>query len=142
MFLNMIRFQRIPEDIHVRIEHLGDFFMKEPNVLFVYLFGGLMKKTPSPLSDVDLAVYVKNPKKLDYLKLFGKISRILCTEEMDLILLNEAPLSLAGRILQNRKVLIDKNPFLRHQYESLILRKYFDFTIKEREILERRYGIG
>lgn len=138
----MIRLQRVPVDIHEKIEHLGDFFMRESNVLFVYLFGGLMKKTPSPLSDVDLAVYVKNPKKLDYLKLFGKISRILCTEEMDLILLNEAPLSLAGRILQNRKVLIDKNPFLRQEYESLILRKYFDFTIKERGILERRYGIG
>ncbi len=61
---------------------------------------------------------------------------------MDLILLNEAPLSLAGRILQNRKVLIDKDPFLRQKYESLILRKYFDFAIKEREILEGRYGIG
>ena len=138
----MIRFQKIPEDIHVRIEHLGDFFIKEPNILFVYLFGGLMKKTTNPLSDVDLAVYVKNPKKMDYLKLFGKISRILCTEEMDLVILNDTPLSLAGRILQNRRVLIDKAPFLRQQYESLILRKFFDFTIKEREILERRYGIG
>lgn len=138
----MIRLRKIPEDIHIRIQHLGDFFLKEPNILFAYLFGGLLKKTPGPMSDVDLAVYVKNPKKLDYLKLFGEISRILGTEEMDLILLNEAPLSLMGRILRNRKVLIDKNPFLRQKYESLTLRKYFDFAIKEREILKRRYGIG
>lgn len=75
---------------------------------------------------MDLAVYVKNPKKLDYLKLFGKISRILLTEEMDLVIVNDTPLSLAGRILQNRRVLIDKAPFLRQRYESLILRKYFD----------------
>ncbi len=138
----MIRFQRIPEDIHVRIEHLGHFFMKEPNILFVYLFGGLTKKIPNPLSDVDLAVYVKNEKKLDYLKLYGKISRILRTEEIDLVILNDTPLSLAGRILQNRKVLVDKAPFLRQKYESLTLRKYFDFAIKEREILRGRYGIG
>lgn len=94
------------------------------------------------MSDVDLAVYVKNPKKLDYLKLLGEVSRILGTEEIDLVLLNNAPLSLAGRILQNRKILVDKHPFFRQKYESLILRKYFDFAIKEREILERRYGIG
>jgi len=138
----MIRFLKIPGDIYGRIEHLGDFFMKEPDILFVYLFGGLAKKIPNPLSDVDLAVYVKNEKKLDYLKLFGEISRVLCTEEIDLILLNKAPLSLTGRILQGRKVLIDKNPFLRQKYESLMLRKYFDFVIKEREILKGRYGIG
>jgi predicted nucleotidyltransferase len=138
----MIRFQRIPEDIHVRMEHLGDLFMKEPNILFVYLFGGLTKKMANPLSDVDLAVYVKTAKKLDYLKLYGKISRILRTEEIDLVILNDTPLSLAGRILQNRKVLVDKAPFLRQTYESLTLRKYFDFAIKEREILRGRYGIG
>lgn len=40
----------------------GGLFLKEPNILFAYLFGGLLKKTPGPMSDVDLAVYVKNPK--------------------------------------------------------------------------------
>jgi len=94
------------------------------------------------LTDVDLSVYVRNRKKLDYLELFGKIARILRTDEIDLVILNDAPLALAGRILQNRKVLMDKKPFLRHKYESLILREFFDFAIKERNILKRRYGIG
>jgi hypothetical protein len=35
-----------------------------------------------------------------------------------------------------------KIPILRHEYESLTLRKFFGFAIKERDILQRRYGIG
>lgn len=101
-----------------------------------------MKKRKSPLSDVDIAVYVKDVKKLDYVDLFGKITDILGTGEVDLVVLNTTPISISGRILQNKKILTDKNPFARHKYESITLRKYFDFQIKERDILHRRYAIG
>ncbi len=138
----MIRFKKIPKDIDEKIESLGELFASDPNVVFAYLFGGLLKERRNPLSDTDLAVFVKNLKALDYLTLFGHIADILGTEEIDLVVLNQAPLSLAGRILQNRKVLIDKEPFLRHRYESLILREFFDFTLKERDILKKRYGIA
>ncbi len=138
----MIRFKRIPENIRQRIVALPDFFQDDSNIILAYLFGGLSRDRLNPLSDVDLAVYVRNRKKLDYLELFTRISKILGTDEIDLIILNDAPLSLAGRILQTRKVLTDKDPFLRHKFESLILRKFFDFSVKERDILRRRYGIG
>ena len=141
-FGTMIRFKPVPENIHQRIASLPDYFGVNPNIIFAYLFGGLLKERPNPLSDIDLAVYARNPKKLDYLKLFIRISKILGTDEIDLVILNKAPLALTGRILQNRRVLVDKNPFLRHKYESLILREFFDFQIKERDILKRRYGIG
>ena len=138
----MIRFKKIPEDIHQKIDLLTDLFVKDSNIIFAYLFGGLARNKRRPLSDVDLGIYVKNIKGLNYLSLFSKISKILCTDEIDLVVLNSAPISLAGRSLQKRKILIDKDPFLRHNYESRILREFFDFTIKEKEILHRRYGIG
>jgi len=138
----MIRFQKTPEDIRQRIDLLTDLFMENSNIVFAYLFGGLARDKRKPLSDVDLAVYVKNIKGLNFLSLFCNISQILCTDEIDLVVLNSAPISFAGRILQTRKILIDKDPFLRHRYESRILREFFDFTIKEKEILHRRYGIG
>ena len=116
--------------------------MEESNIIFAYLFGGLAKGQFGPLSDIDLALYLKNEKKIDYLDTFGKISEILGTGEIDLVILNKAPLSLAGRVLQGRKVLVDKAPFVRHRFESLTLRMFFDFSLKERTILKRRYGIG
>ncbi|MEK6692671.1 MAG: nucleotidyltransferase domain-containing protein [Nitrospirota bacterium] len=138
----MIRYKKLPDDILKKINLLTDLFMDDPNIVFAYLFGGLLKERPNPLSDADIAVFVKNTKKLDYLELFNKITNALGTDEVDLVILNTSPLSLTGRILQERRVLIDKDPFLRHRYESLTLRKYFDFKVKEGSILKRRYGIG
>jgi predicted nucleotidyltransferase len=137
-----MRFKRIPEDIHKQLGLLADLFMENPHIIFAYLFGGMARDKRRPLSDVDLGIYVGNVKRLDFLSLFSEISRTLGTDEIDLVVLNSAPISLAGRILRKRKVLIDKDPFLRHQYESRILREFFDFAIKEKEILHRRYGIG
>ena len=138
----MIRFKKLPDDIHRKIGLLSEVLKDEPNIAFMYLFGGLLNKKSNPLSDVDIAVYLKNVKYFDYLGAFSRITDILGTDEVDLVVLNNIPISLAGRILQNRKVLIDSNPFLRHKYESLTLRKYFDFSVKEKDILFRRYGIG
>jgi uncharacterized protein len=138
----MIRFKKLPEDIRQRIDLLTDPFKEDSNIVFAYLFGGLVRDKRKPLSDVDLGIYVRNIKRLSYLSLFSKISQILGTDEIDLVILNSAPISFAGRILQKRKILIDKDPFLRHRYESRILREFFDFTIKEKEILHGRYGIG
>jgi len=142
MVLNMIRFKRVPVDTHKKVDLLADLFMEDPNIIFAYLFGGMARGERRPLSDVDLAIYVSNTKRLDFLSLFSKISRILGTDEIDLVVLNSAPISFAGRILQQRRILMDKDPFLRHRYESRILREFFDFTVKEREILHRRYAIG
>jgi predicted nucleotidyltransferase len=99
----MIRYKRLPKNIQSRINLLSDFFNNDSNIIFTYLFGGLLRKRKGLLHDVDIAVYVKNTKKLNYLDLFDKITSFLGTEEVE---------------------------------------KYFDFEIKERYILHRRYGIG
>ena len=136
----MIRYNRLPGDIHEKIALLKDFFGHNPNIVFAYLFGGLTINQ-KPLSDVDIAIYVKDTKKLNYLDLFTDITNILKTDEVDLVILNKAPLRLVGRILLSRKIIVDKDPFFRPKYESLMAREYFDFQIKEKNILNRRYGI-
>ena len=98
----------------------------------------------TPLSDVDIAVYVSNDSDLSVykLELFDKLTGVLGTAELDLIILNSAPLSLSGRIVQNRKVLVDKDHHRRYEYESIILRKFFDFRIKEADYFRWRYARG
>ncbi|HDO35944.1 MAG TPA: nucleotidyltransferase domain-containing protein [Nitrospirae bacterium] len=138
----MIRYKRLPGDIKEGLTNVEEYLGQHPQIIFAYLFGGLTRESPSPLSDVDIAIYVKNPESLNYLNIYTEVTNLLKTDELDLVLLNKAPLSLAGRVLLSRKVLVDKEPFLRHRYESLTLRKFFDFRVKEKEILRRRYGIG
>jgi len=58
------------------------------------------------------------------------------------VVINSASLSLLGRILARREVLLDRDPYFRHAFESLAIRKYFDFSVKEKSLLERRFGLG
>ena len=140
----MIKFEKLPPDIQSRIPAAITVLQRDENVVFAYLFGGVASSRPTPLSDLDIAVSVRNTDKLDEyrLALFDRVTDALGTSELDLVILNTAPLSLAGRILQNRRVLVDKEPFRRHAYESLTLREFFDFRVKEEAFFARRFAHG
>ena len=134
----------IPSDILELIPKAKKILEDHPKVIFGYLFGGLAKGYISSLSDVDIAVYLTENDvgleiKMDLLRQLGEV---LKTDEVDLVILNTASLPLKARIIQNKKVLVDKDPPLRYSFESLILREYFDFSVKEKGILYRRYKIG
>ncbi len=125
----MIRFEKIPTNIISRMPQLEQFFQKEKQIIFAYLFGSLAKGNVHPLADVDIGVYLTTLEALaDYkLELFLRLSDILGTSEIDLVVLNTAPISLSGRIVRSRQVIIDKEPFKRHLYESLTLREFLIF---------------
>jgi len=94
------------------------------------------------LSDIDIAVYLNShvDKAEAKLGIIGSLSDTLKTDEIDLVILNDAPISLVGRILNKKRVLADKQPFLRHSFESLALREFFDFSRREQDILYRRFA--
>ena len=140
----MIKYEILPADILSRIPQVKQLLQVERCVIFAYLFGGMAAGRITPLSDVDIAVYITNESDLSAykLKLFDELTDVLGTAELDLIILNNAPLSLSGRIIQQKKVLVDKDPHLRYVYESLTLRKFFDFRVKEEEYFRRRYARG
>lgn len=141
---DMIKFEKLPPGIMSRMPAARETLMQSPDIVFAYLFGGLSAGRQDPLSDVDIAVYLNDTHDLAdrKLNLFDRLTDALGTAEVDLIVLNTAPVSLAGRILQNKQLLVDKEPFRRHAYESLVLREFFDFRVKEAAFFERRFGIG
>ena len=137
----MKKYSNLPENIDRLIPKVSEYLESCEEVVFAYLFGGLAKGTQRPLSDVDIALYLSGAvdfgeKKLETL---GRLNDILTTDEIDLVILNTAPLSLEIKILENKKVLVDKDPFFRHRYESMVMRKYFDFSVLESGILRRRF---
>lgn len=140
----MIKFEKLSQDIHSRIPGCKKALLKEDNVIFAYIFGSLAEGNVKPLSDIDIAVFLRDTQNLAEirLKLFDILAGVFGTGEIDLVILNTAPISLSGRILQRRQILVDKDPFQRHLYESVMLRKFFDFKIKEDIYFFRRYGIG
>ncbi|MBT8364449.1 MAG: nucleotidyltransferase domain-containing protein [Deltaproteobacteria bacterium] len=140
----MIKHQKLPENALQLLPKASDYLETHPKVLFAYLFGGLVKGKPQPLSDVDIAVYLAENLSLPTVKLdiLGKLIDILQTDEIDLVVLNTAELPLIINVLKSKKVIVEIDPFARHTFESLAMRKYFDFSIKESAILQRRYLHG
>lgn len=140
----MIKVTRLPENIDSLLPNVREYLSKHPKVLFAYLFGGFARGRISPLSDVDIAVYLTDCADIaqERLEIIGKLNDLLKTDEVDLVVLNTSPLPIAARIIKSKTVLVDKDPLIRRSFESVTLRKYFDFSRKEMDILERRYKVG
>lgn len=134
----------LPPDIEERLASLGDALASCPGVLFAYLFGGAARGRLTPLSDVDVAVFLEETGDHQTLRLAAltAVTRHLGTDAVDLVVLNTAPSSLLARLLPTRRVILDRVPFRRHRYESLENRKAADFRIFERRLLERRFARG
>ena len=140
----MFKTNKLPVNIIDLLPGAGDYLKTHPKVIFSYLFGGLAKHQPLPLSDVDIAVYLKQGSNFAECKLdiLGRLMDILHTDEIDLVILNKADISLVINIIKSKKIIVDKNPFERHVFESLIMRKSFDLSFRELKQLRRRYLHG
>jgi len=140
----ILRHNKLPDNILDLIPDAADYLERRGDVVFAYLFGGLAKGAPKPLSDVDIAVYLSENvdfahEKIDLLE---DLIDILHTDEIDLVVLNQSSLLLSMNVIKHNCVLVDKKPFLRHAFQSLIMRKYFDHHQLESAILKRRFYHG
>jgi predicted nucleotidyltransferase len=140
----MMKYNKLPENILDLLPGAMDYLKSCPEVIFSYLFGSLARRNLSPLSDVDIAVYLKPGTNFAEFKLeiLGQLMDILQTDEIDLVILNTADIPLVMNIVKAKEIIIDKDPFERHLFESLTMRKYFDFSFKELSQLRRRYLHG
>jgi predicted nucleotidyltransferase len=140
----MIKYSRLPENIEDNLPKAQAYLNSMPDVHFAYLFGSVAKGKPQPLSDIDIAVYLSESSDIleKKLEILGELIAILETDEIDLVVLNDAPLALRMKVLEYKKLIVDNAPFLRHRYQSITMREYFDFSVKEMGILERKFLSG
>ena len=140
----MIRQKRLPAGIATRLSDRGRALESCPAVVFACLFGGAAGGNLMPLRDVDVAVYIA--ESVDQaearLDVVGTVTSHLGTDDVDVVVLNTARTALVGRILGTRRVILDREPFRRHRFESLKLREFLDFRIFEHRLLSRRYPGG
>ena len=123
-------------------EKLNKYFAKFDEIKAAYLFGSYATGNNNKMSDIDIAVllkdYCKNKNiKLDLLK--GLVE--LGYDDIDLVILNR--LSIVGKyeVVKHNNILYKSNDFDANSYFSLIVRKYLDFKplLKvQREYLKRR----
>ncbi len=103
-------------------------------VVFAYLFGSVAQGRAGPASDVDVAVYLEPdapPERYLHLslELAGTLSEASGVGGIEVLVLNEAPLPIKGRVVRQRIVLFSRDEPARVAFESRTLREFFDFQI-------------
>lgn len=120
-----------------RIEALKAALEADGRVRFAYLFGSRARGDATATSDVDIAVHLTS--EADPLEtppaLAGLASVVLGTDDVDLVILDRAPISLRHRIVRDRRVIVDRCPAFRIAFESRTLREGWDFARHERTML-------
>lgn len=102
----------------------------------VYLFGSFV--TDEPFSDIDIGILLResNRKTLNAeLELESQMEKII-KYQVDVRILNTAPLSFVRNVIKNGRLIVDINPTFRSDFESLTARKYFDFSRFRKRYLE------
>jgi predicted nucleotidyltransferase len=128
----MIKRERLPYDVRARLPRIAQHFRDDPRVVAVYLFGSFARGDEGPLSDVDIAVLLdpgtpradRWPLTLDYLV---EINRLLGTDEISFVLLNDAPLTMRYEIIRTATILLDRQPDTRLAFEVQTQDLYLDF---------------
>ena len=137
--------ETVPADIGRRLAGLGQAIAATtPDVQFAYVFGSAATERGTRRSDIDLAIYISDPADAFDVRLAvaHAAAKHLGTDAIDVVPLNSAPISLAGRVLASRRVVLDRMPFARHRYESLTARMFQDFRIREHRLLAERRARG
>jgi len=133
----------LPAEIRGRLVNLADVLEPFEEIAFAYLFGGAATGRLAPFSDVDIGIFVdRGEPSAVTSRVFAAVTHYLRTDEVDLVLLNTAPIALAGRVLLSRQVILDRQPFVRHRFESVTARQFLDFRKFEHRLLARRFADG
>jgi hypothetical protein len=127
----MIRFSKITHNVRKLFPELTKFFSQRSDIEFAYVFGSYGTGKEKPLSDVDIAVFLKKeiPKNQYFdiqLGLISDLVHILKTDEVDVIILNQADIILSYHVVFSRNVVFERDSEIRVAYETRVLDKYFD----------------
>lgn len=116
-----------------------------------YVYGSVARGTMTPFSDVDLALLLTTPL-LPYerlkmeLTIQGDVEAACGLSPVDVRAINEAPLTVRGRIVQQGVLIHEQDRARRVAFEVATRKRYFDFAPVARRLrdafLERVHGVG
>jgi uncharacterized protein len=110
-------------------ELLAQIFTSHPEIHLVYLFGSQVDGQTGPMSDYDLGVLLKDgsPNMEIHAELSHEFAKILQTDRIDVVLLDNVPIEFAYHIIAGGKLLYERDVETRVEYEANIMGRYFDY---------------
>lgn len=100
-----------------------------PEIVLAYVFGSVARGTAARGSDIDIAVALTQPPSdaLAYrARLAEELTRAAGSTRVEVVLLQEAPPALAGRIVREGRLLVCRDETRRVRIEVDALRREFD----------------
>jgi uncharacterized protein len=116
-----------------RRQRLRTALAAEPDVLVAYLFGSRARGTAHPGSDYDVAVLLAegadtHRRQLELMAVLG--------EGVDVIILNDAPVALAYRVLRDGQLLVSRDEQARIEHWARTVDRYLDSAPLRRALAE------
>ena len=114
---------------------ISSYLQNHKEIVAAYLFGSYV--SGQPYGDIDLGILVRNEPEnlLEYeFELEIKLEELV-KFAVDIRILNKAPVSFVQNVIRHGQIIIDSKPNIRSDFESYILRKYFDFAPFRRRYL-------
>ena len=114
---------------------ISSYLQQHKEIFAVYIFGSYV--SGEPFGDIDLGILARNEPKnlLEYEFEFEIKLEELVKFAVDVRVLNNAPVAFVQNVIRHGKIIIDSKPNIRSDFESYILRKYFDFAPFRRRYL-------
>lgn len=128
-------------DIHEVCIKLRDFFFSDNDVLLVLLFGSFGTPDEHSLSDIDVAVLLRDRISLqDELRMSAELT-LLLSEDIDLVLLRQTGVNIAYRALTTGRKVFTCDSLLITDFVEKIINDYLDFGLRL-ESMDRDFAEG
>ncbi|QBI19723.1 nucleotidyltransferase domain-containing protein [Egibacter rhizosphaerae] len=102
---------------------------REPDVLVAYLFGSWARGEGGAVSDVDVAVLLgASPTLARYAALTAAVGEVTGSERADVVVLDDAPIPLAYRVLRDGRLLFSRDEGARVRHWVRTVDRYLDMA--------------
>lgn len=115
----------------IEIKAVSGYFSDLDIVIAAYIFGSKATGKSGPMSDLDIAVLLKeNVDPSNYfdlrMKLMADLMRTLGINDIDLVILNQAPLILIHEVLKKGRIIFCRDERTRVSFVFKAIRDYLD----------------
>lgn len=140
--------KKLSADVMMKIPAVVKKIAEDNDVVALYAFGSLAKGNLKPLSDLDFGILLfeslnRRARFRKSIDLIGVFNRMLKTDEVDLVILNDSPIRFAYNILRTGKLLFCRDQIKLVGFVEKTTKQYLDFK-PAREQFDQEFleGIG
>ncbi|BBO88479.1 type VII toxin-antitoxin system MntA family adenylyltransferase antitoxin [Desulfosarcina ovata] len=124
--------KKIPKDVQKKVPEIIKAIEADPVVVVLFAFGSLATGPLKPLSDLDFGILLddrldKRQRFDKHIQLIGLFSDTFRTDEIDLIILNDAPPRMAFQIFKTGKILVCRSTAALIDFRERLVTQYLDF---------------